>query len=103
MQVARLEQGDLLRLRLLHLHDHVALGKHGAGVGDDAGADIDIILVVEIDAGAGAGLDDHLMARGDQLRDGRRRQPDAIFVVLDFLRHADAHLRLHRYDLMRGL
>ena len=35
-QVARLEQGDLLRLRLLHLHDHVGCGEDLGGAGRDA-------------------------------------------------------------------
>ena len=33
-----------------------------------------------------------LVAGGDQLGDRGRGQADAIFVNLDFLRHADAHV-----------
>jgi hypothetical protein len=60
-EVARLEQGDLLRLRLLHLHDHVGGGEGGGGVGGDAGAGIHIGVVLEINAHAGTGLDDDLV------------------------------------------
>ena len=35
-QMARLQQGDLARLRLLHLHDHVGLGEDLGGIGGDA-------------------------------------------------------------------
>ena len=83
-----------LRLRLLHLHDHVGPGEDLGGVGGDRRAGLDIILVGEVDADAGLGLDDHLVAGGDQLGDRGRGQADAIFVNLDFLRHADAHLAL---------
>ena len=92
-QVARLEQRDFARLRLLDLHDHFALREHVGRRRDDARADVDIVLVVEIDSRSRLGLDDDLMAGGDQLGDRRRGQPDAIFVVLDFLGYADAHGR----------
>jgi hypothetical protein len=39
------------------------------------------------------------VAGGDQLGDRGRGQADAIFVVLDFLGHADAHLRSPDVDL----
>ena len=37
------------------------------------------------------GLDEHLVAARGQLAHGGRRHADAVFVVLDFLRNADAH------------
>ena len=60
-------------------------------------------VVVEIDAHAGLGLDDYLMAGRDQLGDRGRRQADPIFVILDFLGHADAHLGLHLRLELPGL
>src|SRR6185369_7272433 len=39
----------------------------------------------------GAGLDQHLVAVAHQLGDRRRHQADPILVVLDLLRHSDAH------------
>ena len=90
--VARLEHRDFLRLRLLDLHDHVGAWRTpSAAVGQDRRAGLFIGAVGEIDADAGLGLDEHLMAGGDQLGDRGRGQADPIFVVLDFLRHTDAH------------
>ena len=89
--VARLEQRDFLRLRLLDLHDHVGRLEHRRGVGKDRRAGLLIGLVRAVDAIAGVGLDDHFMAVGDQLGDRRGGQPDAIFMDLDLFRHPDAH------------
>ena len=98
-QMPRLQEGDLLRLRLLHLHDHVAPGEGRGGVGGDARAGVDIVLVVEVDTEAGPRLDDHLMAGARQLGDRGRGQSDPIFVILDLFGNADAHIR----PLKRGL
>jgi hypothetical protein len=38
-----------------------------------------------------AALDEHLVTGVRKLRDTGRRQADAILVILDFLRNADAH------------
>ena len=78
-------------LRLLDLDDHVRLGEHLFGGLGDRGAGRAVGVVVGADAGAGAGLDQHLMAVRDIFADRTRRQPDAVLVVLDFLRAADAH------------
>ena len=61
-------------------------------------------VLVEQGSGAGAGYADeayarallhqHLMAAGDIFANRGRRQPDPVFVRLDFARHADAHGRL---------
>jgi K+ transporter len=44
---------------------------------------------VEADGRAGAALHDHLMAVPHQFADAPRRQPDPVFVILDFLRHPE--------------
>ena len=54
--LARAQQLDLLRLRLLHLQDHVGLGEHRLGVGHDARALGLVGVVVDRAALAGAGL-----------------------------------------------
>ena len=89
--VPRLEQRDFLRLRFLHLDDHVRRLEHGGGIGKDGRARFLVGGVGAVDAGAGMGLDHHFMAGGDQLGDRRGRQAHPIFVVLDFLGHADPH------------
>ena len=80
------------RLRLLDLDDHVGLFKHIAGRCGDPGAGGDIGAVVRADARARARLDQHLMAVRHIFAHRAWRQADAIFVILDFLRAADAHL-----------
>ena len=81
-------------LRLLDLDDHVGAGEDVFGGLDDLRAGGAVGVVVGADAGAGARLDEHLMAMRDVFADGARRQADAVFVVLDFLRAADAHVCL---------
>ena len=78
--VARLEQRDLLRLRLLDLDDHVGRLEHRGGVGKDRRAGLLVAAVGAVDAHAGRGLDEHLMPGGDQFGDRGRGQSDAIFV-----------------------
>ena len=89
--VPRLEQRDLLRLRLLDLDDHVGRLEHRRRVGKDLRAGLFIGL-----SGQSMPLPALVSTTtswpcGDQLGDRGRRQPDAIFVDLDLLRHPDAH------------
>jgi hypothetical protein len=63
--MARLEQGDFRRLRLLDLDDHVGRGEHVCGAAGDPGAGSDIILVRKVDALARMSLDHHFVAGGD--------------------------------------
>jgi hypothetical protein len=79
------------RLRFLDLHDHVGILEDFASRGSDLRAGGDIVGIRGTDAGAGIGLDQHGMAVRDIFADRSRRQADAIFVVLDFLRATDAH------------
>jgi len=81
------------RLRLLDLDDHVGAGVDLRCRGRDARAGGDIVLVGEADGGAGLGFDRHLVAVAAQFARTGRRQADAVFVVLDFLRYADVHDR----------
>ena len=89
--VARFEHRDLGGLGLLDLDDHVGAREHRSGVGEDRGAGLFIGAVGKVDAHAGIGLDHHFMPGRDQLGHRRRGQPDAIFVILDFLGDTDAH------------
>ena len=71
-----------------------ALAKMSRGGRGDRRPRPAIDLVGRADAAAGAGLDQHLVAGRDIFADRARRQPDAIFLDLDFLGHTDAHLGL---------
>ena len=89
--VARFEHRDLGRLGLLDLDDHVGAREHRSGVGEDRGTGLFVIGIRKIDAHTGTGLDHDFMTGMHQFADRRRGQPDAIFVILDFLGHTDAH------------
>src|SRR5205807_404068 len=78
-------------LRLLHLYDHFGLVENFGGSVYYSGAGREIGLIRGIDPGAGAGFDAQLMPGGGEFPDRLRGQPDPIFLVLDFLRHADPH------------
>jgi hypothetical protein len=100
-QVAAFQQRDFARLRLLHFHDHVALREHAGGIREDRRAGRDIVRVLEVDPEASTGLNRDGMASGNQFGDRRGRQADAIFVVLDFLGDANAHVTL-RFGLAQN-
>ncbi len=76
--------------RLLHLHDHLAL-EDLLGAVDDARAGGGVLVVAQPRTHAGAALDQDLVAVMHQLGDRRGHQPDAVFVILDFLGNANAH------------
>ena len=81
IQIIRVPAGDdaaILNHGLVH---HLGAGRH-------------VIGVVHADGVAGHGLDDDLVAVVGQLARAGRKQADAIFLVLDFLRNADEHLTL---------
>ena len=90
-EVAWFEQRNLLRLRLFDLHDHLGSGEHRLCIGEDLRTRIDIILILEIDSHARLGLDHDVMTSSGEFGDRRRRQANAIFVILDFLGDTDAH------------
>ena len=69
-----------------------ARGEDVVGLGRDLGAGGLVVVVGETGAHAGVGLDQDLMALGGQLAHRRGHEPDAEFVVLDLLGHADEHL-----------
>jgi hypothetical protein len=82
---------DLDGLRLLHLHDHVGAGENLVRVRQNLRADARVFLVAKVDRLACSGLDEHFVAALGQLARRGRRHADAVFVILDFLRHANAH------------
>ena len=89
--LARAQQLDLGRLRLLDLQDQLRLGEHRLRVRHDAGALGHVRVVVDRAALAGAGLDQHLVAVLRQLARAGRRQRDAVLVRLDLGGDADPH------------
>jgi hypothetical protein len=78
------------------LIDHLGAAVGLGGVGRDARTGGEIIGVAEADAGAGAPLDPDLMAGQSQCVCPGGREADAVFVVLDLLRHADLHIPVLR-------
>ena len=89
--LARTQHLALGKLRLLHLHDHVRAVEHFLRRRDDLRAGGDVRRVVDADARTGRALDQHLMAGRNQLTHACRHQADAVLVILDLLRDADAH------------
>jgi hypothetical protein len=77
--------------RFLDLQDHLGLAPRSGGVGNDPGPGGDELLVGDGGARARAGLDVDLVSRDRELADPRGRDGHAVLVVLDLLRHADAH------------
>ena len=80
-------------LRLLHLDDHVALFEDILGGGGDLGAGRGIGGIISADTDARLGLHPDLVAVGNIFAHRSRRQADAIFMILDFLRATDTHAR----------
>ena len=78
-------------LRLLDLNDHVRPGENLFGRPGDAGAGCTVGIVVGTDAGTGAGFHEHIVPVCHIFAHGAGCQADAIFMILDFLRAADAH------------
>jgi hypothetical protein len=79
------------RERLLHLHDQLGAAIDGVGIGHDRGARGFIIGVRQACPGSCTRLDHNLVALVGELAHRRRHDADAVFVVLDFLGHADQH------------
>ncbi len=92
--LAGLQPLPLDLLRLLDLHDQAGGGEHGARVGQDLGAGPLIGGVLVAGALAGPLFDRHLVAVGDIFPDRGGRQAHPVFIRLDFLGHADAHVEL---------
>ncbi len=86
--------------RLLHLHDQVGAAVDGIGIRHDFGARGAVVGIGKTGARARRRLDQHLMAVVGEFAHGRRHDTDAVFVVLDFLRHADEHGGLFLLSLL---
>ena len=81
----------LLGLQLFHLHKQVGPSENLRRLGHHRGARHGVIRVRQADADAGPFLDHHLMAGLDQFPRAGGRQADAVFVILELFRRADAH------------
>ncbi len=79
------------RLRFLDLDDHLGARKDLLRCVDHNGAGGLVCIVRQTDLRASRCLDDNLMPVRHQFANARRRQPDAIFVVLDFFWQTDMH------------
>ncbi len=80
--------------RLLHLHDQFSSGEHGVGIRDDRRAGGGIVGIRDARAQSRAGFDEDVVPVVDEFGNGRRHEPHAVLVVLDLLRHSDAHALL---------
>ena len=85
------QHGAFARLRLLDLHDHFGAGEYLRSGGDDPGARFLIQRIMRADPVARARFHQHLMTMRGQFMDAFGSQPDAIFVILDFLDGAYDH------------
>ena len=81
--LAYAQHADFPGLRFLDLHDHVGLGKDFSRIGGDPRAGGDVVGIVHADSMGGAGLDDHLLARADQVAHRADRQADAVLFGLN--------------------
>jgi hypothetical protein len=89
--LALAQLGAFRHLRLFHLHDHVGRLEDRILISGELRAGRFIFRIRQTRPKTGAGLDDDVVSMMHQFGDGRRRQADAKFIVLDFLRHTDAH------------
>jgi len=87
----RTQHGTLDRLRLLDLDDHVGTLEDFFRSLHDLRPGGQVLLVGEADSGARIGLHQHLMAVALEFLDTGRGQPDAVFMVLNFLGYTDQH------------
>lgn len=85
------ELGPLAGLRLLHLHHHFGASEYLLRAVDDHGTGGTVHVVIGGDTEAGTCLHQDLMPVRHIFTHRARRQTDAIFVVLNLGRNADAH------------
>jgi hypothetical protein len=88
-----LESLAFRRERLLDLHDQLAARINLVGMGRDFGSHRLVIGIAEAGSQAGILFDQDPMTGPGELANRRGHETHAILAVLDFLRHADEHLR----------
>ena len=81
----------LAGLRFLHLHDHVGLGENLVRRGDDLGAGLLVVGIAGANACTGLALHPHGVAATHGFTHRGGGHAHTVFMVLDFLRHADEH------------
>jgi hypothetical protein len=84
----------LSRLRLLHFDDHLGCRKYRFGIRCDSRPSRPVCVVGRADTRARSRFDAHRMSVRDDLTYRRRREPDAILVILDLLWNAYMHFCL---------
>src|SRR3990170_2834910 len=90
-EVARVEHGDLGRLRLLDLDDHLGVGEDVGSRGDDSGADGLVVRVADGRSEPGTCLDQDLVAVRGQFTHPHRRDRHPVLLGLDLPRDANDH------------
>ena len=89
--LAAADQGEFLRLRLLHLDHQIGFPKHLGRAVDELCARSGVGFVREAGAGAGSSLDEHGVPGADEFLSAHGQQGHAVFVSLRLPRHADDH------------
>ena len=90
-RLAAADQGELLRLRLLHLHHEVGFPEHVGRAVNERRTRGGVGLVGEAGAGARTVLDEHGVPRADEFFGGHGKQGHAVFVPLRLPWHTDDH------------
>jgi hypothetical protein len=88
-RVPRVQELDLVGLRLLDLDDQPGVGEHRLGVVDDPRALGGVVAIFEGEAVPGAALHEHVVAAIGQLTRTGGRQYHAVLVGFDLGANAD--------------
>jgi hypothetical protein len=89
--LSRAQHLALGELGLLDLYDELGTRKYVRSRGGDGSSGGTILGVVHTNAVPGIGLDDHLVARADELADPGRHETHPILMNLDLSRDTDTH------------
>jgi len=89
--VVRTQHGPLDRLGLLDLHDHLRGVEDFLCRAEDSGTCGLVVGITRADTDPSIGLNEHFVPVSDHFVNTVRRQSDPVFMVLDFLRHTNAH------------
>ena len=90
-RLAAADQGEFLRLRLLHLHHEVGLPEHVGRAVNERCTRSGVGLVGEAGAGARTPLDEHGVPGASKFLSPHGQQGHAVFVPLRLPRHTDDH------------
>jgi len=87
--LARANQGEFGRLRLLDLHNHVSLPEKRSGAVDNLGAVLSVCIIGQARADTRSGFHEDAMPRMRQFLNSDGNHPDTILVLLDLFGDTD--------------